>query len=117
QRVPHQIVPYVVSDPTKSTLYAPFENMLDIIPAAEQARLRADAKAAITTQVTPAYREFQQYFDHEYLPHCRRDPRADGAGVQTGWLQGQLQGLRPLPADEPPLLLQESAGSHRGLPR
>jgi uncharacterized protein (DUF885 family) len=71
QRVPHQIVPYVVSDPTKSPLYAPFENMPDIIPAAEQARLRADAKAAITTQVTPAYREFQQYFDHEYLPHCR----------------------------------------------
>ncbi len=22
-------------------------------------------------QVTPAYREFQQYFDHDYLPHCR----------------------------------------------
>src|SRR6185437_3150910 len=72
QRVPHQIVPYVVADPTKSPLYAPFENMPDIIPAAEQARLRADAKAAIAAEVTPAYREFQQYFDHEYLPHCRR---------------------------------------------
>jgi uncharacterized protein (DUF885 family) len=72
QRVPHQIVPYVVSDPAKSPLYAPFEKMPDIIPPAEQARLRADAKAAIAAKVTPAYRQFQQYFDHEYLPHCRR---------------------------------------------
>ncbi|MDE2448471.1 MAG: DUF885 domain-containing protein, partial [Gammaproteobacteria bacterium] len=71
QRVPHQIVPYVVSDPAKSPLYEPFEKMPDIIPAAEQAQLRAEAKAAIAAQVTPAYREFQQYFDHEYLPRCR----------------------------------------------
>jgi len=71
QRVPHQIVPYVVADPMKSPMYAPFEKMPDIIPPAEQAKLRADAKAAIAGEITPAYREFQQYFDHEYLPHCR----------------------------------------------
>jgi uncharacterized protein (DUF885 family) len=71
QRVPHQIVPYVVDDPTKSPFYAPFAKMPAIIPAAEQARLRAAARSAIATEVTPAYREFQQYFDHEYLPHCR----------------------------------------------
>ncbi|HEY6514598.1 MAG TPA: DUF885 domain-containing protein [Steroidobacteraceae bacterium] len=71
QRVPHQITPYVVADPAASPFYEPFEKMPDIIPAAEQARLRAAAKAAITSEVTPAYREFQQYFDHDYLPQCR----------------------------------------------
>jgi uncharacterized protein (DUF885 family) len=71
QRVPHQIAPYVVTDPAKSPLYEPFEKMPDIIPPAEQAQLRAAAKAAIAAQVTPAYREFQRYFHHEYLPHCR----------------------------------------------
>ena len=71
QRVPHQITPYVVADPAASPFYEPFEKMPDIIPAAEQARLRAAAKAAITSEVTPAYREFEQYFDHDYLPHCR----------------------------------------------
>ena len=77
QRVPHQIVPYVVTDPTKSPLYEPFEKMPDIIPAAEQASLRAAAKAAIAREVTPAYREFQQYFDKEYLPHCRSSIAAE----------------------------------------
>ncbi|MFZ0498722.1 MAG: DUF885 domain-containing protein [Steroidobacteraceae bacterium] len=70
-RVPHQIAAYVVADPAASPFYEPFEKMPDIIPAAEQARLRAAAKAAIVGEVTPAYREFEQYFDHEYLPHCR----------------------------------------------
>jgi len=71
QRVPHQIDPYVVADPTQSPLYEPFKSMPDIIPQAEQAQLRDAARTAIANEVTPAYREFRQYFDHEYLPHCR----------------------------------------------
>jgi uncharacterized protein (DUF885 family) len=71
ERVPHQIVPYVVADPAQSPYYEPFRKMPDIIPPAEQERLRAAAKAAIAQDVTPAYRAFQQYFDHDYLPHCR----------------------------------------------
>ena len=71
-RVPHQIAAYVVADPAASPFYEPFEKMPDIIPAAEQARLRTVAKAAIAGEVTPAYREFEQYYDHDYLPHCRK---------------------------------------------
>ena len=71
KRVPHQITAYVVSDPATSPFYEPFERMPDIIAPAEQSRLRAAAKAAIASAVTPAYREFERYFDHEYLPHCR----------------------------------------------
>ena len=71
QRVPHQITAYVVTDPAASPFYAPFRQMPEIIPPAEQARLRAAAKSAIASEVTPAYREFAQYFDHGYLPHCR----------------------------------------------
>ena len=70
-RVPHQIDAYVVADPAQSPFYAPFDKMPDIIPPAEQARLRTAAKAAIAQEVTPAYRELQQYFDNDYLPHCR----------------------------------------------
>jgi uncharacterized protein (DUF885 family) len=71
KRVPHQIAAYVVTDPAKSPLYGPFKQMPDIIAAAEQAQLRDAAKAAIAQDVTPAYRQFEQYFDHDYLPHCR----------------------------------------------
>ena len=77
QRVPHQIDAYIVADPTRSPLYAPFDKMPDIIPPAEQARLRAEAKAAITSEVTPAYRQLQRYFDHDYLPHCRHSIAAE----------------------------------------
>jgi uncharacterized protein (DUF885 family) len=77
KRVPHQIAAYVVADPAQSPLYAPFRKMPDIIPAAEQARLRVQAKAAIVRAVTPAYKELQQYFDHDYLPHCRTSIAAE----------------------------------------
>ncbi len=77
KRVPHQIAAYIVADPTQSPYYEPFERMPAIIPPAQQARLRAQAEAAIAQDVTPAYREFQQYFDQDYLPHCRTSIAAD----------------------------------------
>lgn len=77
ERIPHQIAAYLVTDPTKSPFYAPFNDMPTIIPAAEQAQLRAEAKAAITNSVTPAYRALGQYFDHDYLPHCRKTIAAE----------------------------------------
>jgi uncharacterized protein (DUF885 family) len=77
KRVPHQIDAYLVSDPVASPLYEPFKAMPDIIPPAEQTQLRAAAQAAIAREVTPAYREFAQYFDHDYLPHCRTSIAAE----------------------------------------
>ena len=77
KRVPHQIAAYVVADPAASPFYEPFRKMPAIIPPAEQARLRAAAKAAIASIVTPAYREFEQYYDHDYLPHCRTSIAAE----------------------------------------
>ncbi len=71
ERVPHQIDAYLVSDPEKSPFYEPFASMPSTIPTADQAQLRADAQEAIATVVTPAYRELAQYFDNDYLPHCR----------------------------------------------
>ncbi len=77
QGVPAQIAANIVSRPAASPFYAPFRNMPSLIPAAEQARLRAEAKAAIAQVVTPAYRKLQQYFDHDYLPHCRASIAAE----------------------------------------
>jgi uncharacterized protein (DUF885 family) len=71
QRVPAQIAGQVVDDPTKSGFYKPFLKFPDSIPAAEQARLRAEAKRIITADVVPAYRTLQSYFNDEYLPKAR----------------------------------------------
>ena len=45
--------------------------MPDSIPAAEQARLQAAAREAITKTVVPSYRKLKQYMVDEYLPRTR----------------------------------------------
>lgn len=77
QRIPHQIAANVVSKPEASQFYAPFKNMPNTIPAAEQAQLRAQAKAAIAKVVVPAYRKLQNYYANDYLPHCRKTIAAE----------------------------------------
>jgi uncharacterized protein (DUF885 family) len=71
QRVPAQIAKQLVSDPIASPFYVPFRNMPDSVPAAEQTRLRAAAKAAIAGTVLPAYQRFEGFFTREYLPAAR----------------------------------------------
>ena len=77
QGVPAQIAANIVTDPTASPFYAPFRKMPSIIPAAEQTRLRAEARSAIAQVVTPAYRKLQKYFDQDYLPQCRTSIAAE----------------------------------------
>ncbi|MDE2346530.1 MAG: DUF885 domain-containing protein, partial [Gammaproteobacteria bacterium] len=67
----------VVSNPEESAFYAPFKNMPDTIPAAEQNRLRAAARSAIANVLVPAYRKFESYYDQDYLPHCRTSIAAE----------------------------------------
>ncbi len=71
QRVPPQIDKQIVTDPTKSPFYEAFRKMPDSIPAAEQARLQAAAREAITKTVVPSYAKLKQYVVNEYLPKSR----------------------------------------------
>ena len=71
QRVPAQIAAQIVDAPEKSSYYAPFVTMSANVPASDQARLRADAKAAVNDVVLPALKRFQAFFNDDYLPHCR----------------------------------------------
>jgi uncharacterized protein (DUF885 family) len=78
QRVPDQIAKQVVTDPETSPFYAPFRKMPATMPVAEQERLRAAGRAAITRSVVPAYRRLQDYFVKDYLPAC-----TDSIGVRA----------------------------------
>jgi uncharacterized protein (DUF885 family) len=71
ERVPKQIDQQIVADPTASPFYGPFKRMPDSIPAAEQERLRAAARAAITGTAVPAYQRLKRYVEKDYLPKCR----------------------------------------------
>ncbi len=71
QRVPPQLDKQIVTDPAKSPFYEAFMKMPDSIPAAEQARLQAAARDAITKTVVPSYTKLKQYVVDDYLPQAR----------------------------------------------
>ena len=63
--------PHIVTDPSQSLLWTPFEDFPDAVPEAERARLRAEAEGAILESVAPAYREFRDFMRDEYIPGAR----------------------------------------------
>lgn len=71
QRVPAQIAGQVVEDPTKSAFYKPFLKFPDSIAQADRDKLQAQARQVIASEVVPAYRKLQAYFNDEYLPGAR----------------------------------------------
>ena len=71
QRVPAQIAGQVVVDPARSAFYKPFLKFPDSIPQSERERLQAEGRRVIASDVVPAYRKLQAYFNDEYLPRTR----------------------------------------------
>lgn len=71
QRIPAQIDKQLVKQPEASPFYAPFLHFPAGIPAAEQARLRVSARAAISESVLPAYQRLRSFVGNDYLPRCR----------------------------------------------
>jgi uncharacterized protein (DUF885 family) len=65
------ITSHVIADPEKSAFWAPFANVPASMPAAEQERLRAAGRAAITDAIVPGYRTLHQFFTSEYVPAAR----------------------------------------------
>ena len=65
------IAAFVAPTPEKTPFYKAFETMPSTIPAAEQARLRKDAAAAIADAVMPAYAKLLTFYTSEYYPKAR----------------------------------------------
>ncbi|MGH9568808.1 MAG: DUF885 domain-containing protein, partial [Candidatus Angelobacter sp.] len=60
----------IVSDPTESGFYKPFQHFSPEISMADRQRLAEQAKQAIAQHVVPAYKKFKEFFVKEYLPGC-----------------------------------------------
>jgi len=70
QRLPAQIDKQIVSDPTQSGFYKPFQHFSAEIPPADQQELSQEARQAVEQKVVPAYKTFKEFFVKEYLPAC-----------------------------------------------
>ena len=64
------IVPYTATGESNA-LYAPFRTMPDSIPAETQAKLKADALAAINQSAVPAYTKLLKFIRDDYMVRAR----------------------------------------------
>ena len=80
-----------VKDPTESAFYAPFKHLPAQIPAAEQEKLRAEAKAAISGKLIPAYAKLLTFYRQDYVPQARTTLAAEALPDGKAFYQQQIR--------------------------
>lgn len=78
-------------DPATSPLYTPFTRLPASIPAAEQARLQARARAAIGEKVVPAFANLLTFFNNEYVPQARTTLAAEAMPDGQAFYRSQIR--------------------------
>ena len=74
--VPDQVKSQIVADPLKSPLLSAFASFPAAVSAADRDRLTAEAAAAYTTGVKPAFQRLYDFLTSTYLPACRETTAA-----------------------------------------
>ena len=82
----------------EAALYGPFKQMPSSIPAAEQAKLREEAKRAISKSVIPAYADLLNFFRNEYMPKARTTLAAEVMPDGVAWYRQQIRHYTTLDA-------------------
>jgi len=101
--------------PEDTLFYTPFKSMLSTVPAADQAKLRAEAVDAIKTQVQPAYAKLLIFWDKVYVPGARKALAAYDLPNGKAYYQQKIREFTTLdmtPAQIHDLGLQEVAKLH-----
>ncbi|WP_288987335.1 DUF885 domain-containing protein [uncultured Pseudoalteromonas sp.] len=65
---------HIVKQPENSALYEPFTRIPNTFSAAQKETYQNKAKTLIASKVVPAYQHFYDFFENEYMPHCRAQP-------------------------------------------
>ncbi|MBX3197014.1 MAG: DUF885 domain-containing protein [Labilithrix sp.] len=76
QRVVAQLDKQIVTDPTKSPFFDPYQKAATAtgattVSAAERERLASEAKRAIASAVVPAFEKLKAFWTTTYLPACK----------------------------------------------
>ncbi|MFS8138268.1 MAG: DUF885 domain-containing protein [Thermomonas sp.] len=85
-----------LKDPETSNFYDPYRKMPTSIPAAEQAALRAEGKAAIADAVVPAFANLLTFFRGDYVPQSRKTLAAEAMPDGKAWYREQIRNYTTL---------------------
>jgi len=80
-----------LKDPTESPLYEPLKKLPNSIPAAEQAKLQAEARQAISGSVVPAFGKLLTFYRQEYVPQSRTTLAAEAMPGGKEFYQAQIR--------------------------
>ncbi len=80
-----------LKDPETSNFYDPYLKMPASIPAAEQATLRAEGRAAISDALVPAFANLLTFFRSEYVPQARTTLAAEAMPNGEVWYREQIR--------------------------
>lgn len=80
-----------VTDPKANLFYEPFTKMPSSVPAADQARLRAEAETVIGQAVIPAHQKLLTFWRQEYLPKARTTLGASALPDGKAFYQSQIR--------------------------
>jgi uncharacterized protein (DUF885 family) len=73
-----------------TSFWKPMEKMPASIPAEEQEKFRAEARAVIATKVMPAYARVLKFFDEEYVPGAQVSIAAESLPDGRAYYQAQI---------------------------
>ena len=78
ERVLPQLDAQIVSDPTKSPFFAPYQKAAastaaTLVSVGERERLASEAKRAIASSVVPAFEKLRAFWKATYLPACKEE--------------------------------------------
>ncbi|WP_129780632.1 DUF885 domain-containing protein [Peristeroidobacter soli] len=94
------IEPYLASDDS-NPLYLPFTQMPTNIPAADQERMRGEARAVLTRQVVPAYQKLLDFIRNEYLVKARTSISASKLPDGAAFYQARIEKFTTLQLTPP----------------
>ncbi len=85
------ITNFITASAEANAFYRGFENLPSNIPADEQARLRAEAVAAINEAVIPAYKDLLAFYLNEYTPATRTSIAARDMPDGVAYYESQVR--------------------------
>lgn len=84
-KIPEQMDQILKSDVKESSIYKPFSEIKDSFPEADRKKIQEEAATVIHDQVYPALKDFKNFVEKTYIPHCRENVSFSSVPLGKEW--------------------------------